>query len=346
MKLNIPLLWRRVSVLAAVICAAGSAEAMTPASSVTLAPMTVLDSTSYHLDTLRSRIGMPAPCFTDKIGNHIIPEQGDSFWISYEGGYNSFGGDAALDAAYTRTWQGLLMGMERQLCCYSLVGVAFGYEESIARTAGARMDADTYFIDLYSAMRTGCWNHRMSLGVGLYDFSSSRGFGGLGSANGGADSRAVNVGYELSRDYRLDSTTVATPFMTLNYGFSHMESLHERIGPHDITTSYDDQNLLQMGFGGRLTHDFSIMSDWEKATISASLAGVLEFAEHRASGKQSFEGESFPVRSMKRMPLFAQLGVNLEVPMENQWEMTAGVFGRCGNDRGGVAGNVGFGYRF
>ena len=343
MKSNITSLWRRLSAVAVVAVAgtAGSVHAMPPASSVTLVPMSVLDGTSYHLDTLRSRIHMPTPCSSDKIGNKVMPEERDSFWMSYVGGYNRFAGDAAHPADYARSFQGLLLGLDRQLCCNSLVGIAFGYEESISRTAGARMDNDTYFIDMYAAMRTGCWNHRMSVGVGIHDISTGRGFDWLGSTSGGADAHSINLGYELSRDYRINERTVATPFMMINYGFSHYDSLHESIGPHEIASSFDDQNLLQIGIGGRMACDFNIVSGWEDATLTTSLAGVVEFSEHRASGKQTFMGESSRVSSMKREPFYGQLGFDLSMPMPNDWVVQAGVFGRLGSDRAGVAGNVG-----
>lgn len=342
MKLHITSLWRRLSAVAVVITgAAGSAHALSSASSVTLAPLSVLDGTSYHLDTLRSRIDMPEPCSRDKIGNPVMPSERDSLWVSYVGGYNRFSGDSSHPSNYTRSFQGLLMGLDRQLCCNSLVGVAFGYEESISRTSGARMDNDTYFIDLYAAARTGNLNHRVSVGVGIHDIGTSRGFEWLGSAGGNADAHSINVGYELSRDYRINEHAVATPFLMVNYGFSHYDTLQEPIGGNEIDTSFADQNLLQIGVGGRMACDFNVMSCWENATLTTSLAAVVEFSEHRVNGTQSFMGESERVRSMKREPFYGQLGFDLDMPMANDWSLQAGVFGRLGPDRAGVAGNVG-----
>lgn len=350
MKLHIPMLLRRALAAAVVVVSgvAGYAFAAAPGSSVTLAPLSVLDGASYHLDTLRTRIRMPEPCTNDKIGTPVMPALRDSLWASYVGGYNRFNGDSSHPSDYTRTFQGLLMGLDHQLCCKSLVGIAFGYEEAIARTAGTRMDNDTYFIDLYGAVRTGNLNHRLSVGVGLHDFSSHRhgGWDVLDSASGGIDSRSINVGYELSRDYVVDARTVFTPFMTVNYSFSHYDSLNERVGRYNFVSDYDDQNLLQVALGARTAYKFNIVSGWEDATLTTSLAAVVEFSEHRVKGTHRFDGETFDVRSMKREPFFGQLGFDLSMPMANQWEMQAGVYGRLGPDRGGVAGNVGLKYDF
>ena len=350
MKLHIPMLLRRALAAAVVVVsgAAGYASAATPGSSVTLAPLSVLDGVSYHLDTLRARTRMPEPCAHDKIGTPVMPALKDSLWASYVGGYNRFSGDSSHPSDYTRTFQGLLMGVDRQLCCNSLVGISFGYEESIARTAGARMDSDTYFIDLYGAVRTGCLNHKLSVGVGLHDFSSRRhgGWDVLDSASGGIDSRSINVGYELSRDYMVDSRTTFTPFMMMNYSFSHYDSLNEQVGNYAFTSDYADQNLLQMGVGARVAYKFNIVSGWEAATLTTSLAAVVEFSEHRVKGTHRFDGEGYKVSSMKREPFYGQLGFDLSMPMASQWEMQAGAFGRLGPDRGGVAGNVGLKYNF
>lgn len=350
MKLHIPMLLRRAlaAVVVVVSGVAGYAFAAIPGASVTLAPLSVLDGASYHLDTLRSRIRMPEPCAHDKIGTAVMPALKDSLWASYVGGYNRFSGDSSHPADYTRTFQGLLMGLDRQLCCNSLIGISFGYEEAIARTAGNRMDNDTYFIDLYGAVRTGCLNHKLSVGVGLHDFSSSR-HGGWDvpvSANGGIDSHSISVGYELSRDYMVDSRTVCTPFMMMNYSFSHYGTLNEHAGRYKFASDYSDQNLLQAGVGARVAYKFNIVPGWEDATLTSSLAAVVEFSEHKVKGIHRFEGETYDVSSMKREPFYGQLGVDLTMPMSSQWELQAGAYGRLGVDRGGVAGNVGLKYEF
>ena len=350
MKLHIPMLLRRALAAAVVVVSgvAGYAFAAAPGASVTLAPLSVLDGASYHLDTLRSRVRMPAACTHDTVGQLVMPAQKNALWASYVGGYNRFSGDSSHPSDYTRTFQGLLMGLERQLCCNSLVGISFGYEQAIARSAGIRMDNDTYFIDLYGSMRTGCLNHKLSVGVGLHDFSSRRhgGWDVLDSATGGVDARSINVGYELSRDYVVDTRMTFTPFMMMNYSFSHYDALHEQVGPYNFASDYGDQNLLQMGVGARVAYKFSVFSDWEDATLTSSLAAVVEFSEHRVKGIHRFGDEAYHVSSMKREPFFGQLGFDLSMPMAAQWEMQAGVYGRLGPDRGGVAGNVGLKYDF
>ncbi len=342
------LLRRALSAAVVVVCGvAGYASAAVPGSSVTLVPMSVMDGSSFHLDTLRSRVQMPTPCAADKSGELLVPEWRDSVWTSYVGGYNRFNGDHAHRSDYTRTFQGVLTGLDRQFCCNARAGVAFGYEESIARTDGTRFNDDAYYIDLYSAVKTGCLNHRFILGAGIHDFSTRRGFGAWGTATGGVNAHSVNVGYELSRDYLWSADTVATPFMTVNYAFTHFDHMHEHLNGARFDTAFDDVNLLQMGIGGRLTHTFTPIPGWGVATFSSSVAAVAEFSEHRAHAQHGMAGrDSFGVSSMKREPFFVQLGFDLVMPMVAQWEMQAGVFGRLGPDRGGVAGNVGLQYSF
>ena len=244
------------------------------------------------------------------------------------------------------------------------VPMAFGMQEEdsitctnignkdILITTGDEADTvepnDTYFIDLYGAVKTGCLNHRMSVGVGLHDFSSGRhgGWDVLDTASGCVDSTSINVGYELSRDYVVDTRTTFTPFMMVNYSFSHYDALHEQVGSYSFESDFDDQNLLQVGLGARVAYKFNVMSDWEDTTLTSSLAAVVEFSEHKVKGTHRFDDEAFGVSSMKREPFYGQLGFDLSMPMASQWEMQAGVYGRLGPDRGGVAGNVGLKYDF
>lgn len=326
---------------------------MHPGVGVTLVPLSVMDGTSYHLDTLRSRMEMPQSSVS-KCGAVEMPYLRDNFWITYEGGYNRFGGDSSMES-YDRTFQGLLMGLDRQLCSASRVGLAFGYEHSISRTGGTKYADDAYFVDVYAAVRTGSLNHRFIVGVGMHDKSGHRGLDVLtpftpwhDGAHGSTDARTIHVGYELSKDYRWSESTVLTPFFVLNYAFAHFDNMSEvSYRGLSMNTSYDDLNLLQSGVGGRMAYTFSVLPNWKPATLSTSLAAMVEFSKHRVKASHGVVGgPEFRVQSLKRDPFYMQLGFDLKMPMYGQWDMVAGVFGRLGPDRGGIAGNVGLQYEF
>lgn len=317
---------------------------------VTAAQHTALDAASHHLDTLRSRITMPTPCTWDK-GVRQMPDRLNDLWMVYEGGYDHMDGQAAM-GSYSRTFQGLLMGYDRQLCCNATLGIAFGYENSIARSSGVRVDDDIYFIDLYSGVRTGKLDHKFSVGVGLHDFETSRGIhiaapGHDFSARseGGMDATSINAGYELSYDYQLTDKSVVTPYLDVNYAYIDIDNLRESgAGAASLTTGFDTMHLVQVALGARMDRRFTGLMNQERGTVTFHAQAVGEFSDRRPGAVSSFDfpgSESFRVNSLKRAPFYGQIGMNVVLPLSLHWDMIGGAYGRLGHDRGSVAGNVG-----
>lgn len=314
----------------------------------TIVQQAALDASSHHLDTLRSRITMPTPCTWEK-GMREMPERRNDLWMVYEGGYDHLSSQAAM-GAYSRTFQGLLLGYDRQLCCNATLGIAFGYENAISRSSGCRAEDDTYFIDLYSGVRTGKLDHKFSVGVGLHDFDTTRsvsvsapGHDFLSSCTGSADATAINVGYELSYDYELSDKSVVTPYLDVNYAYIDLDNLRES-GEAGVTTDFDSLNLLQVALGARMDRRFTGLAHQDRGTLTFSAQAVGEFSERRPSALNRFnfgEGDSFRVNSLKRAPFYGQIGVNAILPLSAHWDMIGGAYGRLGHDRGSVAGNVG-----
>lgn len=317
---------------------------------VTAAQHTALDAASHHLDTLRSRITLPTPCSWDK-GVRRMPDRRNDLWAVYEGGYDHMDGQAAM-GSYSRTFQGLLMGYDRQLCCYATLGIAFGYENSIARSSGVRVDDDIYFIDLYSGVRTGKLDHKFSVGVGLHDFDTSRGIriaapGHDFSARseGSMDATSINAGYELSYDYQLTDKAVVTPYLDVNYAYIDIDNLQERgAGAASLTTGFDTMHLVQVALGARMDRRFTGLMNQERGTLTFHAQAVGEFSDRRPGAVSSFDfpdSPSFRVNSLKRAPFYAQIGMNAVLPLSLHWDMIGGAYGRLGHDRGSVTGNVG-----
>lgn len=317
---------------------------------VTAAQHTALDAASHHLDTLRSRITMPTPCTWDK-GVRQMPDRLSDLWMVYEGGYDHMDGQAAM-GSYSRTFQGLLLGYDRQLCCNATLGIAFGYENSIARSSGVRVDDDIYFIDLYSGVRTGKLEHKFSAGVALHDFDTSRGIhiaapGHDFSARseGSMDAYSINAGYELSYDYQLSDKSIVTPYLDVNYAYIDIDNLRESgAGAASLTTGFDTMHLVQVALGARVDRRFTGLMNQERGTVTFHAQAVGEFSDRRPGAVSSFDfpgSEGFRVNSLKRAPFYGQIGMNVVLPLSLHWDMVGGAYGRLGHDRGSVAGNVG-----
>lgn len=307
----------------------------------------LLDSTSHHLDTLRMRMNMPQ-CTMGKMGPEA-PADKDAFWMVYDGGYDSIGKDAGL-GSYSRSHHGLLMGLERQLCCNSNVGLAFGYERSDIRCSPFDATDDTYFLDLYSSVRTGDYNHKFSFGMGLHDMSTTRNayaMGDLVTAKGSSDSRSFNLGYELSKDYKLSDRAMMTPFLSVNYAYIDTDSINERWGDYrGVRSNFGSMNLLQLSPGIAYTRSISILPHQAPAQMSLSLAGVVEFSEHQPDTRNSIREYELKVKGHERDRFFGQLGMNLTMPVTAHTDVVAGAYGRMGENTWSAGGNIGLRWVF
>lgn len=352
MKNNTPMSLRRALPLTVVAFAAltSVAEAKkapvlltsAEANAVTAVQQSLLDSTGHHMDILRSHI-RPAHCNYGKMGAEM-PQQRNGLWMVYEGGYDRVQGDAD----YKRYANGLLMGLDRQLCCNATLGVAFGYEHSNARQTPFKATDDTYFIDLYSAVRTGCYNHKFTVGVGLHDIDTSRGGNMLTMGNSGSmDTHTINVGYELSRDFRICDRSFYTPFLTVNYAYADGGDIREN-GTYAQQINYDSMNLLQAGLGVAYQRTFRALPAQHDGTFGLSLAAVAEFSERNpnATVTDTLRGDRLTGKGNERKAFFGQLGMTLNIPMSDRTDMVAGAYGRLGDDRSSVTGNVGLRYAF
>lgn len=335
--------------------AAAALQALSGAGN-TIAQLSAMDATSHHLDTLRSRVTMPTPCTWDKGGYHM-PERLNDAWAVYEGGYDHIDGQAGL-GDYSRTFQGLLLGYDRQICCNATLGIAFGYENSIARSSGTRVEDDAYYIDLYSGVRTGRFDHKFTFGVGLHDYDSSRsysvnapGHDYSARCSGSMDGISIHAGYELSYEYELRNNALLTPYLDVNYAYIDLDSLSENGGAGSVTTSYDSMNLVQVALGARYEKRFAGLQHQERGTVTFSAQAVGDFCDRRPSASNRFNSldptvDSFRINSLKRAPFYGQLGMNVVLPLSTHWDMIGGVYGRLGHNIGSVSGNVGLRYDF
>ncbi len=328
-----------------------------------LAQRSMLDSSRHHLDTLRQWIAMPY-CTE----NTVIPQKGaestiwtptrdSNVWLAYTGGYDTRNGSTTDMGDYSRTYQGALLGYQCQINCNWALGIALGYEHSNAYGDATEFSSDTYFADLYTAFRTGRFDHRLSIGMGFHDFESLRGvnivaaghdFHELG--NGGLAARSLNIGYEVSTAFELSSTATISPFLTVNYGYHSLNKLKEYgMGDADLILDYEDMNQLDVGLGARYAKQFGLIDGQRMATFTAFLALKAEFSARSPEAVAHFKGDdtvTWRVKGDERSPLYMQMGAGLNVPFADQWSASIGASAEFGSDRTAVNGNIGVSYSF
>lgn len=346
--------WRRLLTASLIVAAPMSAladSAVPMGESNTAAQQALLDASSHHTESLRSL--MAKPHYTiGKMGKEM-PDKRSNAWIVYDGGYDSLNGSSGM-SDYTRGFQGLMLGMDKQYTPSMNLGIAFGYERSIARQSPTRVDSDIYTIDLYSGVKTGNLDHKFIVGVGLHDMDSRRLFTSPDSdaairADGSADAYAINVGYELSRTYELTDHSSYTPFLTVDYAYISADDMQESgAGSSSLRTDYGSMNLLQAGLGIAYNRSFCLFPSRQAASMSIYAKAAAEFSKHQPSITNTLadDGGSARLKGIKREPIFGQIGMHVNIPVSAGTDMVMGAYGRLGEDRLNVAGNVGFNCRF
>ena len=328
---------------------------------MTMAQYMMLDSSRHHINNLRRQITLPECCTTPQ---HIVPggkgglgagARKSHVWGTYVGASDSLDGDAYM-GDYSRSSHGFMLGYDTTVRRKLLMGLSFGYDSSKGSTDFARMDSDTFYADLYAAARTGRWNHRASAGVAFHDFSTQRdiridaGYHTLlARGKGKMDGLSVNLGYELSTDVALTSNSCLTPYLAANVAFHSLDSLRENeLGNAGLESRFDDVLQVDVALGLRYSLQFAAVPKAEKATFVAGAAVHVDMTEERMTACNSFVGlpGSWQTKGMSNTPFYFELGLGLDVPLNNSWSATAGASLEQGGDRSDFSGNIGLRYTF
>ncbi len=334
----------------------------------TVAQHSVMESSRHHLDTLRQWIDMPTcpepqPVVADDGKEMAVTmrqpvDTKSSVWATYTGGYDMIDEDSALMDGYTRTYQGALMGYSREVNCKLLLGIALGYENSVARSEDTHVHGDTYMFDLYGSARTGKFNHRFSVGMGIHRFAEQRGVhviaenGHTFSGNGFSDYRAksINVGYELSRDFQVTERSTVSPYLAVNYAYHWFGELEEQgMGDAGLVTDLEAMNQLEAAVGARYAYSFGLVKDQAPATFFASAELKAEFTDHEPTARHYFKAHEdidWRTKSIERSPFYGEIGVGLTVPFAERWSGTVSASYEFGSSRDSINAGAGVHYSF
>ena len=312
-----------------------------------IVPNMMMDSSRHHLSTLRDHMNAP-------VCTKTVVSKGN-LWGAYSGGHDFIGGDDNMDR-YSRNYNGGIVGGDYAVNCNWAIGMSAGYEGSIARTTGARANVDTTFIDAYAVGRTGKFIHKFSVGVGIHRASVTRatniaakGHTYHGSSKGKVRGNSVNFGYDVARLYAIDEVSSVSPFFAVDLAIQSLKTLKET-GQDDasVITKYKNFTQLDAALGVSYAHTFQAFAQ-QAGVFSVSLALHGEFSAHRATADNHFVGapaDTWKTRSVKRAPLYGELGGNVLVPFTEHFSGTAGVSFEFSDDRTYIGGHAGVNYRF
>lgn len=309
------------------------------------------DASRHHLSNLRRQMGAPVCPRTWKgAENRTV-----NTWITYTGAYDSLNGDENM-GDYSRTANGFLLGGDRSLTCHLRVGASMGYENSSSSADHSQVDGDTIFLDAYAVADARNIRHKLSLGVALSSYDMSRrvhvdaGYHTFsGTGEGSTDGLTLNFGYEISSDYQLSSRSSLTRYLSFNLSHHQLDAMTENgMGSAGVITEYDDEWQADVALGVQYNREFAAVRYQESATFYAAAELHLDLLNEQASARNRFRGSAhgWQVESMKREPVYFELGAGVLVPLTPAWTGTAGAAVELGTERSSFSGNIGVRYSF
>ncbi len=313
-------------------------------------PMLMLyDASRHHLNQLRRQMEMPLCKWSGKGAQN----RNSNAWVTYTGAHDTLAGDGNL-GDYTRSANGALMGIDTSVSCNWRLGMSLGYETSTGEINATEVDADTIFVDAYAAGVTGNFKHRASIGMGFTTFESARsvyvdaGYHSFsGKVNSETDAISLNMGYEISSDYRIDERSYLARYLAVNLAWHKVDDSKESgIAGLGTSTEYDKEWQADVALGVSYNRSFAAVPHQNSALFYANAAVHLELLNDQSSVTGRFGNAAWESRSMKRDTVYFELGAGVVVPLSPAWTATAGAAVELGSEHTSVSGNVGVRYSF
>ncbi len=323
--------------------------------SLVLPRLMMFDSSRRHIEQLRKQITMPDCNSVSNKGVVIGDSRYTNAWVTYTGSYDYLEGDTYM-GDYRRKAHGAMAGVDHSLSCNLRLGLSLGYENSDGYADDAHVEAETFFVDVYAAGVTGRFKHRASVGLATSSHDTSRyvmveaGYHTFrGHGDSGVDAAALNFGYEISTDIELNESSRLTPYAALNFSWHSQDTGIERgMGAAGLYSKCDNEWQSEIVLGVAYSREFTALPNQAPAQFYANAGMHLELFNDRVTVQNRFIGSPYGWRaeSMKRKPLYFELGAGVAVPLTPSWTGTAGAAVEAGVDRKGVSGNVGVRYKF
>ena len=274
-------------------------------------------------------------------------------WATYTGAHDTLDGDRNM-GDYTRSANGALMGIDTSVSCNWRLGVSLGYETSTGEVDEVEVNADAFFVDAYAAGVTGNFKHRASIGLGFTTFESDRrvfvdaGYHSFaGKVNSETDAISLNMGYEISSDYRINERSYLARYLAANLAWHKVDDSKENgIAGLGTSTEYDKEWQADVALGVSYNRAFAAVPHQNSALFYANAAVHVELLNDQSTATSRFGNAAWESRSMKRDTVYFEIGTGVVVPLPPAWTATAGAAVELGSEHTSVSGNIGVRYSF
>lgn len=285
-------------------------------------------------------------------GKSPYDPQSYALWVLPHATYLNVDDDDGLRGFNRRAW-GATMGVDRRFTPRFMAGLSLGYEAAEDRAHTLRNDHDSRYVDVYGMYSSGDWQHAFTLGVGMHDIETNRNFHVADNAyhaNGETDALTFNFSYEVSRQFRLSSTSSWAPVFSAELTYAEIDAFSEK-GIDNAGLQLDKQDALHatLGLGARYMKNFVLFAYAPHATWWVQAMVNLHLGDQESDINAHFQANPnapFTLHAIERDKVGLGLDVGVNVPLNRSWD----VYGSMGSDlRPGsseVHVNVGVRYNF
>ncbi len=264
-----------------------------------------------HLRRLRSHMG-----------HGYLLSGSKSGLAAYANGYSELADvDAdAMGPGYRRSEWGAEVGVEQEIAENAGIGLSLSAgRANVTPSGGLRYHEDSQNLDAYYYTRSGCWENRVSIGVGFHEHDlSRRGQGGALASAGDVSGTSFNFMEEISYRIPVSDDVTLRPFFAIESSVNDIDGFSE--SGDSLALVGDSQNAwatdLTLGLSCETT--FDVLTRAPRATFELHAGVTASVGDTTSDLRMHFAGApgyAFEQSSADRERWGMNLGAGLTVPV-------------------------------
>lgn len=312
------------------------------------------DDAHDHLQALRGNLKALSTGvdYRYENGERIPGIQSTAISAAVTGGTTSVQGGIA--PKYQRDSIGALVSGVHAITHEWLGGISLGYTRSKGDCGPVDLKSDALYLDVAMIRRGRSVTHTATLGLGSYDFDTTRhvavnapGHGYAGTAKGSSSAMLVDLSYEAVATVIANEKHNFSGVFQADLVFGEFRGLTEKgMGNAGLRSEYDDVASLNFGIGGRYTYSFGPKNNPGYLAVEAMF--VADAGDRDAVVKNTFiaGGQTFEEKGPDAGACGFRVNGGALIPVGQHWGVFGNVSSEFRSHQTSVSGSVGVKYAF
>ncbi len=312
------------------------------------------DDAHDHLQALRANLKALSTGvdYRYENGERIPGIQSTAISAAVTGGTTSVQGGIA--PKYQRDSVGALVSGVHAITHEWLGGISLGYNRSKGDCGPVDLKSDALYLDVAMIRRGRSVTHTATLGLGSYDFDTTRhaavnapGHGYAGTAKGSSSAMLVDLSYEAVATVIANEKHNFSGVFQADLVFGEFRGLTEKgMGNAGLRSEYDDVASLNFGIGGRYTYSFGPKNNPGYLAVEAMF--VADAGDRDAVVKNTFiaGGQTFEEKGPDAGACGFRVNGGALIPVGQRWGVFGNVSSEFRSHQTSVSGSVGVKYAF